>query len=543
MSHHNKRDPSTVRSEAQSAEGCPVNMFNLRRCARPLYRSQTPLRDAVPVCIMHSMDPQKNNDAFQEEFERSLAEAEDGVANLSGFVFPTSNYRKRKFCVKCIFNRATFVGPADFFGAVFEEAAIFSEVVFLGQASFLCAAFLKEAVFDWATFAQGATFTTARFTNDAKFQGARFGAASDFNGAVFTQDALFSSALFMHDSYFNVIRPNVPAVSEKSTTNKDEPTRWPFLATVFERRADFRGATFKKRVEFRQTRFLEDDSATPGLIFSLARFDEPRLVVFYKTYLGQALLHNCDVSEFLFANVRWRERDNGKRMVFDEEKTLRLDQEATVALLSDAGPDERNYGLIAELYQQLKKNYDDRKDYWTAGDFHYGEMEMKRLATPRPNFMSGWAKNLGLAGNRFDKIRRDWHRHLGLAAWYRYGSEYGESYDRPILWLFAVLLLFTFLYPLVGLRPPPKSGQQGDAELSYSNVNHYAAMGPHGPALTFGSLLGHSMTTAIGVAGFQHDLAYEPVYPWGRLLSWVELLLTSTLITLFLLAVRRQFRR
>jgi hypothetical protein len=335
----------------------------------------------------------------------------------------------------------------------------------------------------------------------------------------------------------------MPAGWQELTSNKDERKRCPFLATVFMRRADFRGATFKERAEFRQTRFLEDESAAPGLLFSLARFDKPRLVVFYKTYLGQALFHNCDVSEFLFANVRWRQRENGKRMVFDEHSTLKLDQEATVALLPDTGPDERNYGLIAEVYQQLKKNYDDRKDYWTAGNFHYGEMEMKRLATPRPNFISGWLKNLGLAGERFDKFRRDWHRHLGLAAWYRYGSEYGESYDRPILWLFAVLLLFTFLYPLVGLRSAPKSGQQPDAELSYSNVNRYGAMGPYGPALTFGSLLGHSMTTAIGVAGFQHDLTYEPAYPWGRLLSWVELLLTSTLIGLFLLAVRRQFRR
>src|SRR5437899_2444668 len=43
------------------------------------------------------------------------------------------------------------------------------------------------------------------------------------------------------------------------------------------------------------------------------------------------------------------------------------------------GPD---FLVINELYQRLTKNYDDRKDYWTAGDFHYGKMEMKRLAMP-----------------------------------------------------------------------------------------------------------------------------------------------------------------
>jgi len=49
--------------------------------------------------------------------------------------------------------------------------------------------------------------------------------------------------------------------------------------------------------------------------------------------------------------------------------------------------------------------------------------------------------------------------------------------------------------------------------------------------------------TALYVAAFQKDLVYEPSYPWGRLLALLEVLLTSTLIALFLLAVRRQFRR
>ena len=64
-----------------------------------------------------------------------------------------------------------------------------------------------------------------------------------------------------------------------------------------------------------------------------------------------------------------------KRMVFEEDEGLRLDQADTVALLAGGGdPAKLNYSLIAELYRQLKKNYDDRRDYWTAGDFHYGEM-------------------------------------------------------------------------------------------------------------------------------------------------------------------------
>jgi hypothetical protein len=231
--------------------------------------------------------------------------------------------------------------------------------------------------------------------------------------------------------------------------------------------------------------------------------------------------------------------------------------------------------LVAELYQQLKKNYDDRRDYWTAGDFHYGEMEMKRMATPQPNrlshwfaeeiksflasekqhFVARWAKKRGYSERNFHVFRREWHRHLGLAAWYKYASEYGESYGRPALWLAGFLLLFMLLYPISGLHPAIRAGgaqpavydsvsrDAGAPELSYHNYILYGSLQRGGEKLSFPALLGDSLMTSVAVAALQRDPAYEPSYPWGRALSWFELVLTSTLIALFLLAVRRQFRR
>src|SRR5438876_54545 len=99
---------------------------------------------------------------------------------------------------------------------------------------------------------------------------------------------------------------------------------------------------------------------------------------------------------------------------------------------------ERNYRLIAELYQRLKKYYDDRRDYWSAGDFHYGELEMKRLHSPHKN-----------------KVLRWLHRNLGLVACYKYASAYGESYIKPIVSLAFILLIFALLYPATGLRVDP----------------------------------------------------------------------------------------
>jgi hypothetical protein len=56
-------------------------------------------------------------------------------------------------------------------------------------------------------------------------------------------------------------------------------------------------------------------------------------------------------------------------------------------------------------------------------------------------------------------------------------------------------------------------------------------------------LFGNSCVTALEIAAFQKELTYRPVHGVGRVLTLVEMLLTSTLLGLFALAVQRQFRR
>jgi hypothetical protein len=305
--------------------------------------------------------------------------------------------------------------------------------------------------------------------------------------------------------------------------------------------ADFTYAEFLGAAEFDRTKFRQDSQLLPGPTFSWAEFTHPECVVFYKTYLGQALFHNCDVSEVKFSSVEWRQRaSTGKRMVFEEKVDLASSSAGGLKPVP-GNPDERerDYRLIAEVYQQLKKNYDDRRDYWTAGDFHCGEMEMKRLHSNRANLLARWL-----------------HRNLGLVAWYGYASEYGESYVRPLVCLVMVLLLFTFLFPGPGLdwnesgspRMAVKSAQQVSpsatpSRLSYLRFSEFEDTYSGQKWLAGPAFFGHSLMTALSVAGFQKEFKYEPSYPWGRALALLELLLTSALIALFLLAVRRQFRR
>jgi len=488
----------------------------------------------------------KNDDEFQQEFERILDEAGTGIADFTKFVFPKANYRNREFKARCLFSGATFTQNADFCRATFTRNVDFSYATFTQYADFGWATFMQDANFSHATFTRSANFYRATFTQYADFIWATFTQDADFRWATFTQNADFIDATFMQDANFSQATFTRNADFRLATFTQYTDFSWAtftqnvdFSWAKLKQAADFSGAKFFEAASFRETTFRRDEDLLPGPVFSLAQFSRPEAGVFYKAYLGHALFHNCDVSKFTFSSVEWRSRNHGgKRMVFEEVAIL--DDETTAALKSRVGNgDERDYGLIAELYQQLKKNYDERKDYWTAGHFHYGEMEMKRLQSQSENPLARWL-----------------HRNLGLVAWYKYANAYGESYLRPAVVLFVVLAIFTLLFPWAGLElteNPPSSvsvvaGQQTPpaattSELSYRHFPDFVRAYHGRKWVAAVAFFGNSLMTVLSVAGFQKELRYEPSYPWGRVLALLEVLLTSTLAALFLLAIRRQFRR
>jgi len=523
---------------------------------------------------MHTRNPAKDVGAFQKEFERILEAAENGVADFREFFFPAVNCRDREFTAQCIFANVTFSGAVDFGSARFKRGANFTNATFVGSAEFSKAAFSQAAEFDGATFMEDVYFRRVTFSGAAAFNGSVFNKSADFGSArfmnvayfmkqTFTQVVYFSGVTFTQDAYFSGTKFAEEANFAKATFD----TNAGFDGAAFMKKADFSGskfalladfshARFLGAVEFQETGFRRDDEGIPGPVFCSAELEKPDAVVFYKTYLGQALFNNCDVSKVAFLMVEWRERKgNRKRMVFEEEMDLRHAAAATIKC-RDGAIDGRDFPVINELYQRLTKNYDDRKDYWTAGDFHYGEMEMKRLAMPpRRQTQSGLIQKM--PGDELWNLVKTWrHKNFSLLAWYKYASNYGESYVRPIAVLLIVLAVFTMLFPWAGLElnenlshsnstvaapqaPPPV----GTSELSYKHFKDFIRAYPGRKWGAPAAFFGNSLMTVLSVAGFQKELKYEPTYPWGRALALLELLLTSTLIALFLLAVRRQFRR
>jgi uncharacterized protein YjbI with pentapeptide repeats len=526
-----REDKQASKREAEAASTCPELMYSGQPCGRPIYIQST--ADDKPVCLMHSLDENKDAAAFRAELEKILqAPGERGIADFSKFVFPHLSFRRWTFTKRCLFRYATFPKTADFPEAMFKAPVDFSLAKFETFAQFANTTFEGDADFAGAGFKRAANFSAARFAKKAEFMGTSFEPGGYFSETKFCGEANFGGAFFEEAMFEKAVFQREVTFCEGSFGRKAD-----FSETVFSQEIDFSSAQFRGQAIFRKTEFPAD-METPGPIFSHARFEKAADALFENTRLKQALFHQCDVSQFSFSDVEWRRRENGKCMVFDENVNLK--HRAAKGLNSQwAAKDDRNYRLVAELYQQLKKNYDDKRDYWTAGDFHYGEMEMKRLHSQHGNKVVKWL-----------------HQNCGLVAWYKYASEYGESYVRPILWLIGIMVLFMFLFPICGLRPSDKPPAPEAAtrnsrtvterqmpELSYANFIRYGSTKPGGQRVNSWSLLGNGLMTTIEVASFQRDLAYEPSYPWGRLLGVLEILLTSTVVALFLLAVRRQFRR
>ena len=538
---------------SERQRSCGVTMSEGEPCHRPIHSA--PEHDPTPVCLMHSVDDAKNDHAFQVEFERILSDAEklDGVADFSGFQFLSSHYSGRVFPVACNFSNARFAQEAYFFGATFKRKANFSGSTFAKVANFHRVAFEQEADFSVVTFTGEAVFQMATFTLEATLYGATFEQRADFyestflekagfDGASFLKEANFGKGMFTLEARFGYASFAQEAIFGEATFKREAE----FTRSAYAKNANFADANFLDWVgfasaafmdsaTFRETRFHNLSTMEIGLQFTNVKLEHPERIEFYQTDLSRALFHNTDVSKIDFTLVQWRKQ---RQRLYLFEEVVSIKSAASLAPILESS-DERNYGLIAETYQQLKRNYDTKGDYWTAGHFHVGEMEMLRLHSEF----------------RFGPLR--WlSRNLGLTALYSYASAYGESMKRPLAWLAAMVLLFALLFPLAGLEVNPKTGEQG---LSGWQVNYWNARQfflDHNnenpvPELVRRitqdhaalPLLVHSGMTALSVAGFQKELRYSPAYPWGRALALLELLLTTTLGGLFLLAIRRQYKR
>jgi uncharacterized protein YjbI with pentapeptide repeats len=167
--------------------------------------------------------------------------------------------------------------------------------------------------------------------------------------------------------------------------------------------------------------------------------------------------------------------------------------------------DIKKWTEIERLYGQLKRNFEKNGSYADAGHWHYREMEARRKV------LSFREKSPWMRWLRFNVI--------SFEAWYKYVSDYGESYVKPLLWIAGMYIGFAVLYSLTGVKVGDELKTHGLSDISIGALYSLYVM-----TLQFGK-----SATATN--------------PFGHFLSLFQLLLTAIIVPLFLLAVRRKFRR
>jgi uncharacterized protein YjbI with pentapeptide repeats len=377
------------------------------------------------LCILHSTNPHKDIDAFT----KALVKYRKGKGhNFSQFTFPNTadfsdelfeegaDFSGVTFWGGARFSRATFSGAvdfsgvaiwegADFDGARFSDEAAFTRAAFNGGISFNSATFSASAHFDGATFTTEVSFHEATFTKKADFNSATFSASAHFDGATFSGETNFSGATFRDAAYF--------AVATFSTAAD-------FSATAFSGRALFAGRQGGTEVNYIFSGTVVN--------FTQAVIDSPDVVTFLKADLMKCRFLDTDLRKVELVDVKWPQK--GQRVVVYDE----------IVSTQSADRSARPWSQIERHYRELKQNYEDRRDYERAGDFHYGEKEMRRK---NPNTARGLRLFLTL---------------------YWLFSGYGERYLRPLLWAGLLFVGSTIGYLWWGLRP-----KDGGPSLAWIN--------------------------------------------------------------------------
>jgi hypothetical protein len=250
--------------------------------------------------------------------------------------------------------------------------------------------------------------------------------------------------------------------------------------------------------------------------------DEKAEVGFEKANLTQASFLDTNLERIHFREVDWYHK--GRRKALWDEFRHKGER-----------PD---YEKVAENYRQLVLNYEAKRDFDTAEDFHIGEMEMRRKKKEEQ------AKNKAAeAKSRGMKLL--WHCweaiHQRTNGYYLYwlASNYGTSYLRGLLVLGVLLALFSGIFLFTGLKPSKE--HKGLHDINYELCLHTACQRVSWQQKVCDSA--RTIVFTLSLLTFQKERLYEPANAWTQFWICIAVPLLAGQTALVLFAIRRRFKR
>lgn len=427
------------------------------------------------------------------DFEEARFEEEMTFSNFE--IAGGANFRGAHFDGFASFVKTTFLGDATFDQAVFSAGASFGEATFRAVASFAFSSFSELVRFDIATFSGEARFVQASFHGPLSLEEAHFADCALFPFATFESSFVPTKTTFLGDllvigSTFGVgvdfgplvsggalvldeavfegrlrLEAATESLSCRSTRFKGSAeldVRWADIDlsdASFERRARVSGAESIARMDEQPARKQRDDALARPRLRSLRRAGVQYLSL-SDLDLRACRFHDAHGLDEIRIEASCElaqappERRYTRRITLAEEHQMRAEARpsspwypAECQIPDEAdSPDSKPLEAIEIVgtYRALRKALEDRGDIPGAGDFYYGEMEMRRLSS--------------LAGDDPGKLNRG----LGekaIVTLYWLASGYGLRASRALACLFLAVLVGSVLYYLVGFEEGQSFGR------------------------------------------------------------------------------------
>ncbi len=386
-----------------------------------------------------------------------------------------------------------------------------------GQLSLVGIVFPKVLYRPASGFPDGVSFTDAKFHCDVDLYGCQFGGQVSFEGAEFLGKLDLSFVEFEHTVSFQEARFG---------SNVD------LYQTVFRNGVSFEQSTIEAGFRVRASRFdnvsftifhcpnfkrvrlldgarviFDGDAGSEPTFLGVAEFkgveiDPAARFTFRKISLERCLFSETDVSRIAFVETKWpvRKRGRSERKAVGDETLIRPGW-------------LKEYCQVAYLYQKLQVNYLQNYRYHDAADFYVGEQLMSRKAKINP------------------LARVPSHIYEWLA-------DFGVSYVRPFLWLLLTLAVM----PMVLLYD--KTDAIGPDLNSASLFGTYDWSWSPGDLLFFKGDYWDAFWANICYASFNRgDIYVHLSEPYQQGILTLETIWLIVLVTFFVLALRRAFRR
>jgi uncharacterized protein YjbI with pentapeptide repeats len=370
---------------------------------------------------------------------------------------PKINFNRVIFHGSAIFSNVTFSNGATFGHAEFRKAS-FDEAKFFGKATFSSAIFDGVAEFDEAEFHGGAQFNRTEFHYDAEFSLAVFKCVPSFRGTIFSRVGSFVNVTYKKNAAY--------------------------IKTIFENKADFRGAT----------------STLGGRV---------HLIELEPNSLEHITFSLSDLPLFTLNGCRWPSRLG-----------LDIHESHIPGVLQQC----------EQLYRAMKKCADDEHDRRMVSDWHYAEKLaglkillkvrgwLAALDTVFSSDYSWTVKANSSVAFLFHTPLVLFRSTISITFWYWLFSGFGEKVFRAGMWLLALVL---FVLALMGT-------------VSMTDTNSTVAC----------VMLPERLYAGLQHLLFIASPQYTPAEPlWRSALLVLTRVLIPLQFTLFALAVRNRFRR